>query len=121
VKTAFVESTAVQADAAKHETELRSTPGSTTTGADQCPLTYSRQSPMAFIAMQNDELGQETALISLLVSANSALQGRDSEDLAGIIDGVTRLACSLRDLLASDVLRDDRRRRTTTGPCEVRR
>ncbi len=85
------------------------------------PTDVLKAEPAAFIAMQNDELGQETALISLLVSANSALQGRDSEDLAGIIDGVTRLACSLRGLLASDVLRDDRRRCTTTGPCEVRR
>ena len=33
----------------------------------------------------------------------------------------TNLTCSLRDLLASDVVGDDRQRCTATGPCEVRR
>ncbi len=59
-------------------------------------------------------------LICLFVSAISAFQGRDSEHRTGLVGG-SDTSCLLRDFLASNVLGDDRQRRTTTGPCGVRR
>ena len=55
----------------------------------------------------------DSSLISLSVSAISATQGRDSEHRTRMVGGgvATNLACSLRDLLLSDVLRDDRHSR----------